>query len=258
MLKIDCRKNKKLKKLFKVINSDKELQTTWKCSNINTIDRLGITDHGPTHIQIVTNRVLKILRLLIESKVKLSVVEYHGLTNDDAEVIAVLTALMHDLGISIHRDNHEEYSLILADRFLDKILPSLYDDTNRTIVKSEVLHGIIAHSKDSNAYTIEAGIVKLADALDMEKGRARIPFKIGTVNIHSVSAMAIESVSIEKGKKRPVRIKIKMSNSAGIFQIDELLRKKLKKNPIRDYVSVVVDTGEKEKKIIKILELDWD
>lgn len=262
MLKIDIRKNRKLKLLMDVVNADRELQTTWKCSNINAIDRLGLTDHGPTHVKIITDYSLKLLRLLKEGGVEPSGSVFHRLDYTDCEVIVVLASLLHDLGISVHRDKHEEFSLFLANKFIDRLLPELYPGKKnvelRTIIKSEVLHAIITHRKDMQSYTIEGGVVKLADALDMEKGRARIPFNMGEVNIHSVSALAIGSVSIEKGKKRPVTVRVKMLNSAGIFQIDELLKKKLEKNPIREFVSVVVETPIEEKKIVTQVELNWD
>ena len=36
------------------------------------------------------------------------------MSNDDAEVIVVLGSLLHDLGMSIHRADHEQYSLFVA------------------------------------------------------------------------------------------------------------------------------------------------
>ena len=93
---------------------------------------------------------------------------------------------------------------------------------------SEVLHTIIAHRKNGIPYTIEAGIVRVADALDMSKGRSRIPYEAGNVNIHSVSAAAIDSVEINESSDKIIQIVITMNNSAGIFQVDELLKSKLK------------------------------
>ena len=99
--------------------------------------------------------------------------------------------------------------------------------------------------------TLEAGIVRVADALDMAEGRSRIPFQAGKVNIHSVSASAIERIKIEKGELKPVRIVILMSNSAGIFQIDELLKNKLEGSGLESYVEVEATIeGETEKKLI--------
>jgi metal-dependent HD superfamily phosphatase/phosphodiesterase len=99
--------------------------------------------------------------------------------------------------------------------------------------------------------TLEAGIVRVADALDMAEGRSRIPFQEGIVNIHSVSASAIEKIRIEKGDLKPIRIGVLMNNSAGIFQIDELLKNKLESSGLEPYVEVEAAVeGETEKKLI--------
>jgi metal-dependent HD superfamily phosphatase/phosphodiesterase len=102
--------------------------------------------------------------------------------------------------------------------------------------------------------TIEAGTVCIADALDMKEGRARIPFTIGKVDIHAVSAMAIDDVEISSGEK-PIEIKIKMSNSAGIFQIDNLLKPKLKSSGLTEYVKISAEISGEEKKILESFEL---
>ena len=96
----------------------------------------------------------------------------------------------------------------------------------------------------------------MADALDMTQGRSRIPFEAGQTNIHSVSAMAIDSVSLEKGKTTPIRVVITMSNSAGIFQVDELLKRKLKNSTIAPYVEVVARIeGETEKRLVEFYSI---
>jgi metal-dependent HD superfamily phosphatase/phosphodiesterase len=106
---------------------------------------------------------------------------------------------------------------------------------------------------------VEAGIVGIADALDMEAGRARIPFKAGKIDIHAVSALSIEKVEIienEEKEKKPITIKITMSNSAGVFQIDELLKPRIETSGLQDYFHVVAEiTGEKEQKIIEKFEI---
>jgi hypothetical protein len=122
----------------------------------------------------------------------------------------------------------------------------------RVIVASEVLHAIISHRSDGKPYTYEAGIVRVADALDMSEGRSRIPYEEGKIDIHSVSATAIEKVTIKEGKKMPIRIEIAMNNSAGIFQVDELLKSKLKGSGIEKFVEVTAYVkGKKEKSLIK-------
>lgn len=235
---LPVRKNKKLRTLVKRINEDQELYQIWKCANINAVDRLGMSDHGETHIRIVANAALRIIRLLVQGGVEPSVVTNYGLTSDDAEVVVVAAACLHDAGISVHRDNHGRYSLFIAFRKARELLEGIYEEPELTIMVSETLHAIVAHDTDEKCLTIEAGTLKVADATDMSQGRSRIPFEAGQVNIHSVSARAVEDVAIVKGNNKPVGIDITLANSAGIFQIDELLKNKLEHSPLQPYVEV--------------------
>jgi hypothetical protein len=217
---------------------------------------MGYTDHGPTHVKIVANSALKLLRILIDKKVVPSVVKHYGMKNEDAEVIVVLGSIFHDLGMTVIRDRHEMFGALLALSFIEKYLQPIYSEENRTIICSEVLHAIVSHEDPNKPLTVEAGIVRVADALDMEEGRARIPFQAGKVDIHSVSALSIEKVSIQEGDKKPVTISITMSNSAGIFQIDELLKPRIENSGLQNYIHVVAEiTGEKERKIIEKYEI---
>lgn len=251
--KIPTKNNEKLKKLVELIQADEELNQMWKCANVNAVDRCGISDHGEIHIRIVANSALRIYRLLVEGGVTPSVVEDYGLTAEDGELIVVTAACMHDMGISVHRDDHERYSLWLAYPKARQLLGKIYKDPELTIMVAETLHAIIAHDSSEKCLTIESGAVKLADATDMSEGRSRIPFKAGQVNIHSVSAIAIDSVDIGKGDSLPVRITVNMANSAGVFQVDELMRHKLKTNTITPFVEVVakiIGDGDTEKRLI--------
>ena len=248
--KVPLRKNKKLRTLVDRINADQELFQLWKCANVNAVDRSGISDHGEVHIRIVANAALRIIRLLVESGVEPSVVTHHELTREDAELIVVVAACLHDTGISVHRDNHERYSLLIAFRKARELLEGIYVEPDLTKMVSETLHAIIAHDANEKCLTIEAGALKVADATDITKGRSRIPFEAGKVNIHSVSAQAVDSVNIIKGTKKPVCIEIKLANSAGIFQIDELLRNKLENSPLVPFVEVAAKIeGEAERRL---------
>jgi len=252
-LKVSTQGNKKLEALLVEINEDAELQQLWEMANNNAVGRLGMSDHGPVHIQIVANACVKILRLLVAAEVQPSVVFEHGLTNEDAEVVVVLAASLHDIGMAVHRDNHENYSLMLGYPKSRQLLAKLYDEPNLTTIVSEVLHAIIAHRWDVKPLSLEAGVLKVADALDMTQGRSRIPFESGKVNIHSVSAQAVEQVKIQKGEDLPVRVDILLNNSAGIFQVDELLKRKLANSTLAPYVEVVAQVEtEKERKILEI------
>jgi len=121
----------------------------------------------------------------------------------------------------------------------------------------EVLQAVTSHREDGHPLTIEAGIVRVADALDMAKGRSRIPFERGRVTIHALSAAAIEAVSITDGTERPVLIEIEMNNSSGIFQVDQLLRAKLRGSGLEPYLEVVahIDT-EAEKRLVPLYRLE--
>lgn len=250
-INIPARHNEQLQRVMEIVNADEEFHQLWKCANINAVDRSGISDHGQVHIRIITNAALRMLRLLMEAGITPSVEEHHGLGHAEAEVIVVLASLFHDVGIAIHRDNHELYSMFLAVPKLREMLRELYDEPARTIILTETLHAMIAHRSDQRCLTIEAGVVKVADALDMTQGRSRIPFEAGEANIHSVSALAIDKVSIEKGEETPIRIDITMSNSAGIFQLDDLLKRKLRSSSIAPYVGVRAHIeGETEKRLL--------
>lgn len=250
---VPTKHNEKLAQVMERVNADRELHQLWKCANINAVDRAGMNDHGEVHIRITANIALRLLRLLDAGGVSMGVVANHGLSICEAEIIVVLGACFHDLGISIHRHRHEEYSLIMAERKAREILDGLYEIEPRTVLVSEVLHAVAAHRSDETCLTTEASILKLADALDMAKGRSRIPFEAGHVNIHSVSAAAINAVRLSKGESKPVFVEILMNNSAGIFQLDELLKQKLLNSTISEYVQVVARIeGEAEKHLIEL------
>ena len=248
--------NTKLKHVITKVKEDVKLQTFWKCANVMAIERMGYTDHGPTHVKIVANLALKLLRIFADKHVKPSIVKNYGMKTEDAEVVVVLGSIFHDLGMIVTRNDHEKYSALIALEFIDQCLTPIYTIEERAIITSEVLHAIVAHEQPNKPLTIEAGIVGIADALDMEAGRARIPFEAGKIDIHAVSALSIEKIEIIEGLKKPITIKITMSNSAGVFQIDELLKPRIEKSGLQKYFHVIAEiTGEKESKIIEKFEI---
>ncbi|MFQ6089939.1 MAG: HD domain-containing protein [Candidatus Bipolaricaulia bacterium] len=249
-LNLPIKDNEKLAELERRITAHEGLKTFWYCSNVNAIDRLGINDHGPVHIKIVANMALKILRLLGESGIEPSAVKDHKLAPEDAEVIVVLAAVLHDIGHIVHREGHEEFSIALAPGIIHDLLEGLYEERERAIITAEVLHAIHGHKTEVEPLTLEAGVLKVADALDMEQGRARIPFRSGGISIHSVSAMAIDKVQVRRGEERPIEIRVKMANSAGIFQLDNLLKRKMERSGIKNYFEIHVEIQE-ERKIVE-------
>jgi metal-dependent HD superfamily phosphatase/phosphodiesterase len=259
-IRLPLRHSPTLHKVIDRVNEDEELYALWLAQNVNAVERLGMSDHGPVHMNIVANIALRLTRLLHDEHVDFALVknygELFGFTFHDVEVVVVLAALTHDVGMSIHRIDHEQYSLFVAQPILKRLLDEFYSPGAATIMRSEVLHAIISHRAGGRPMTIEAGIVRVGDALDMSQGRSRIPFQAGNVNIHSVSAAAIDKVEISHGEERPIRIRIVMNNSAGIFQVDELMKDKLKGSGIEKYVEVEATvTGETEKKLVTIVKI---
>jgi metal-dependent HD superfamily phosphatase/phosphodiesterase len=239
-LNIPIEGNTKLMAMLGFIDSDAELHTLWRCANVLAIDRMGYSDHGPTHVKLVANKAIKLLRLLTDRKIEPSIKVNYGMGVDDAEVVVLLASVMHDLGMSVIREGHEVISVGIARDVLKRCLPLLYGPEEAAIVSSEVLHAVVSHQASVKPLTLEAGVVKVADALDMERGRARIPYEAGRINIHSVSALSIERVSIEAGVEKPINVRIEMSNPAGIFQVDNLLATKIRDSGMEGYVSVEV------------------
>jgi uncharacterized protein len=254
-IRVPTHPNSLLDKALTVINQDVEIKTLWRITNVNAIDRLEMTDHGPVHFQIVANIATRLARILVKHKVEMSIVKNFDLSNDHAELVILLASIFHDLGMSINREGHEGYSLFLANNILHRILDFLNVE-ERTIVISEVLHAIIAHRSGGKPYTIEAGIVRVADALDMSEGRSRIPYEAGKIDIHSISAAAINRVEIIEGIKKPIQINIWMNNMAGIFQVDELLKHKLVGSGIEKYIIISAYLEEQENKLVKEFEID--
>ncbi len=256
-IRVPERGNRKLGKLLERVNRDDQLKGWWHVSNVNAVARMGINDHSWVHIQIVTNIALKLLRQLTKHGVEPAMVTDYGMTRDDSEVVVALTALTHCIGMSVHRKGHEDFSLFLAEPKLRELLHGLYEEPDLTVVVSEVLQGIISHRSDGEPLTLEAGILRVADALDMEQGRSRIAFERGRVGIHSLSAAAIEEVEITDGDEKPIRISIRMNNSSGIYQVDGLLQAKLRGSGLEPYVEVIahIDT-EAEKRLVPLYRLD--
>ena len=250
------RHNEKLRALMAAVNADDELYALWVAANVNAIERLGMTDHGPVHVKIVMNIATKLLRLLVDGGVEPSIVKHYALAVDDAEVVVAAAALLHDVGMSIHRADHESYSLFIARERLRPLLSGLYDARTASVIQTEILHAIIAHRSDGRPLTLEAGVVRVADALDMAKGRSRIPFAAGSTSIHSLSAAAVEAVHLERGEQKPVRLRIELSNSAGVFQLDQLFRDKLAGSGLEPFIELEAHIeGEGEKRLFQTFRL---
>ncbi len=254
-IRAPSRGNRRLERLFDAANGDVRLRAWWYMQQLNA-DRRDMSDHSVVHVQIVLNGALRLFRLLTRAGVEPAMVADHGMQPRDAEVVIAAACLVHDTGMSIHRTDHEQYSLFLASDRLPLLLEGIYDEPELTVVMSEALHAVIGHRRRGDPITPEAGIVRVADALDMASGRSRVPFETRRPNIHSISAAAIDTVTIEAGEERAVRVEIAMNNSAGLFQVDELLATKLRGSGIEEHIEVVARIdAEHEKRLVPVFRI---
>ncbi|MFP9190499.1 HD domain-containing protein [Natronosalvus vescus] len=248
--------DEKLNTVLEFIEEDTEIQTYLEAQNINAVDRKRYNDHGAKHIEIVRNRALCLYDLLKAGDVDFNGARQQGLEEADESVIVALAATLHDVGHIVHRSEHAYYSIPLAADILDRVLPEFYDVADSVRVKGEVLHAILCHHTAETPLTTEAGVIRVADALDMERGRSRIPYEQGGRGINTLSSQAISRVSLHEGEATPVMVEIAMTNAAGVYQVDNLLKAKLKGSGLEDEIRIVaVNTNENREQLVERIEL---
>jgi hypothetical protein len=230
----------KVEQMFRLLETDLEIQTTLRMSNIMAVERLKYNDHGPVHSKIASGSALNIFNLLIQ-EVTPTTVQNNICSIEDAKVVVLCGSYLHDLGNSIHRLDHHFHSCVIANPILDRLLKKIYPEQSALAMKlkSEILHCIFSHEDEVECLSVEAGVAKIADGTDMARGRTRIPYRTGKVDIHSLSALSITQVEIEKGKHKPVQILVNMNNPAGVFQIEQVLERKLRTSGIQGFVDVI-------------------
>lgn len=238
------------------IQNDPEITAYLDAQNVNPVLRRGYNDHGPKHVEIVRNRALCLYDLLKEADVAFNGATDQGLAAADESIIIVLAATLHDIGHVVHRDQHVYYSIPLAADILDRLLPEYYDQSAAVKVKSEVLHAILCHHIPEDPLTTEAGVIRVADALDMERGRSRIPYDEGSRGINTLSSRAIEQVTLQRGDDVPVLVEIEMTDAVGVYQVDELLKAKLEDSGLEEDIHIVaINSQNGEDRLVERIEL---
>lgn len=231
------------RKLMKALMADKELSDLINYANVVAIKRLGYNDHGPVHARIVTKNSIKVLKFLREAGVPTSLEKEEIGTFEDSLNATMVAAYLHDVGMSVTRQEHEWHSVILAERFVLKHLPSLYDSNGKvTWLKSLINECIVGHMAAYKINSLEAGVVLIADGTDMSRGRSRIPTLLGRVpapgDIHKYSANSINRVEVVKGDKKPIRINVLMDDATGLFQVEEVLMTKVTASPVMAHLEI--------------------
>ncbi len=249
------------KRVWDKIRDDSFISAQWDMADYIAVTKMGYNAHGDIHAKVVAANALKMLELLIEAGVQPDIAtatqetsEWGDLVQsgdlDDAHLIVLLAGLLHDIGNQVNRSDHNLHSEILATPILDTLLTQIFvDERKRGIIRGFILHCIYTHMESLPSYTLEASLVKVADGTDMTKGRGRTPYEMGNVNIHCVSAMSIGEVEIAKGREKPIGITINMTNSAGVFQVEEILYKKLTAGVAGEFIEISAQTVPEKQSI---------
>jgi len=224
--------------------ADEEAQALQEYANVVSIRRLNFNDHGPVHMRTVAINALRMLDLLQAAAVKTSLETNGAGSIEDSRVAVLMAAFLHDVGMSIGRQNHEMNSAILAAPIIDRILQVMYpgETMRRSAIKCLALEGIEGHMATMRIHSVEAGLILVADGCDMEKGRSRIPLMLSVEprvgDIHQYSAAAISKVTIGPGEHRPIRIDVSMEESVGFFQVEEVLLQKINMSPVKPMIEL--------------------
>ncbi|MFB0543189.1 MAG: HD domain-containing protein [Candidatus Bathyarchaeia archaeon] len=236
-------KHPKAKRVWETLTNDPFIHGLWEMSDYIAVTKMHYNAHGDTHAKVVAANALKILDLLVEQGVGIDTVSDGIGDLDDAHLIVLTSALLHDIGNQIQREKHNDYSVMLAIPILDRLLPKIYEDAMKLAqIRGSILHCISTHMEEIKSYTLEASILKIADGTDITKGRSRLPYDPESINIHTVSAFSISEVVISEGEEKPVKITVQMTNSAGVFQLQEILYSKLKAGVAGQYIDISAST----------------
>ncbi|MDZ4122470.1 MAG: phosphohydrolase [Candidatus Cloacimonadaceae bacterium] len=240
-------------KTAELLFADMQIQADQEYANIVSIKRLGYNDHGPVHMRKATYNAIKMFTLLHEAGIEMNLEHEHVGTAEDSLVAVLFGSMLHDLGMTITREQHEYLSIQLALPYIEKILREIYAEDDvllKTAVRSLAVEGIFGHMATRKIHSLEAGIVLIGDGSDMEMGRARIPTILSNEpragDIHRTSASAIQKVKITKGKEKPINITVEMNASVGFFQIEEVFFPKINFSPVKPYIELYAGVMDRE------------
>jgi len=231
-------------KAAELLAADDEIQALQEYANTVSIKRLGYNDHGPVHMRTVALNGVIMMELLRGAGITTSLETEGSGTYDDSLTAVLIAAYLHDLGMSVSRQDHELHSAYISYPIMDRILAGVFPDNagKRVMIRSLALEGIAGHMGNRQIHSLEAGLILVADGCDMEKGRARISLALAqgprVGDIHQYSANSIENVLIRAGQEKPIRIEVQMSSEVGLFQVEEVLLGKIAASTVKAYIEL--------------------
>ena len=240
--------------LARVLFADEETQHIQEYANVVSIRRLGFNDHGPVHMRQVAYNAIKALLILHGAGVKTALEQDGAGCFEDSLASVLLSGFLHDLGMSVGRERHEQTSAMLALPIIDRILLALLPDDmkRRVVIRSMALEGILGHMGTTRIHSREAGLGLVGDGCDRTKGRVRISMVLSdrphVGDIHKYSANAILRVRILPGDQKPMRIDVEMEADVGFFQVEEVLMQKLSMSPAQSLVELYAGVSGQERK----------
>ena len=145
--------------LARVLFADEETQHIQEYANVVSIRRLGFNDHGPVHMRQVAYNAIKALVILHGAGVKTALEQDGAGCFEDSLASVLLSGFLHDLGMSVGRERHEQTSAMLALPIIDRILLALLPDDmkRRVVIRSMALEGILGHMGTTRIHSLEAG-----------------------------------------------------------------------------------------------------
>ena len=240
--------------LAKLIFNDPEIHHLQNYANVVSIKRLNFNDHGPVHMNKVGLNSIKIMKILHKQGFKFSLESEEAAQFEDCLTAVLAAALIHDIGMSLGRENHEKNGVMLANTILTRLFKEVYHDDfeKQVILRTIALECIIGHMGTQKIHSYEAGVVLIADGCDMEKGRSRIPIMINDApkpgDIHQYSSASINKVKISKGNDKLLSIDVDMSASVGFFQIEEVLFHKINASTLKPFIELYAGVEGREPK----------
>jgi metal-dependent HD superfamily phosphatase/phosphodiesterase len=238
----------------KLIIADDEVQSIQEYANTVSIMRLRYNDHGPVHMRTVALNAAVMMGLLRDAGIRTSLEQEECGVFEDSLIAVIIAAFLHDIGMSVSRQDHELHSAYMSYPIIDRIVREVYGGNIQKLgmVRSLTLEGISGHMGNRVIHSLEAGIVLIADGCDMTKGRARIPMAIASVpkvgDIHQYSANSIEEVRLLKGAEHPIRIEVLMSSEVGLFQVEEVLLGKIGASSAKGYIELYALVQDRDPK----------
>jgi metal-dependent HD superfamily phosphatase/phosphodiesterase len=240
---------------MELLLEDREIQAVQEYANNVSIVRLGYNDHGPVHMRTVAMNSVVMMGLLKDAGIMTSLEKEEYGDFEDSLTAVLFASMLHDLGMSVGRQDHELHSVHIAYPLMDRLLKAVYGDDEidkRVAVRSVALEAIAGHMGNRAVNSLEAGIVQVGDGCDMKKGRARISMALNQEarvgDIHQYSANSIEELTISAGKEKPIRIDVLMSSEVGLFQVEEVLLTKIAKSTAKPFIELYAVVNDEKPK----------